>query len=134
MGRAIVVGAVYVAVGVTFAALAGWAASDQIRTAWRLTAFGVSGVVFVWNIWLEHRRGNSPVAAALHASLAVALGGFGLAAKAGLHSLTIGASIPRSLLWSLLLWPLLTGLPAFVVALVASAGLARGQPRTGTDA
>jgi len=35
----ILFGVVYLIVGMTFAALAGWSASNQMRTAWRLTAF-----------------------------------------------------------------------------------------------
>src|SRR5207249_11455698 len=65
-----------------------------------------------------------PRITASHAALAVALGAFLLAVAATVHAVMVPSHAPywRHLL-ALVAWPLLTGVPAFVVALVAAAGL-----------
>jgi hypothetical protein len=65
--------------------------------------------------------------AALHVAFAVALGAFGLAAGANIHSLSTGSANPHRqlLLLSLGIWPVMTALPAFLVALGASVVLGR---------
>jgi hypothetical protein len=64
--------------------------------------------------------------AALHVALAVALGAFGLAVGANIHSLsTVSANQHRQLLLlSLGIWPVITALPAFLVALGTNVVLA----------
>ena len=54
---------------------------------------------------------------------AVALGAFGLALSATIHSLLVASTGPhrRLVLLALVVWPIMTGLPAFVVALAAIA-------------
>src|SRR5437879_7907358 len=70
------VGVVYLVAGLTFAALANRAASNQMRVAWRLAAWVISAAAFAAHIAYEHvRQRNSPGTTALHVSLAVALGG-----------------------------------------------------------
>jgi hypothetical protein len=61
--------------------------------------------------------------------LAVALGAFALAVGANVHALRTG-SRHGLLIPALVLWPLLTGIPAYVVALVAVAGLALRRRRS----
>ena len=91
---------------------------------WRLAAWLVSAGAFGAHIWHEHRRlQSSPQLTAARASLAVALGAFGLAVGATVHAVT--ASSPRHFpALMLVVWPLITAVPAFVVALAATAALA----------
>jgi hypothetical protein len=122
----ILVGVVYLVAGLTFAALA--AASTQMRSTWRLAAWVISAVAFAAHIWYEHARlGHSPPRSALYASLAVALGAFGLAVAANVHAQAT-ANHQRSIALALVLWPVMTALPAFVVALATAAALARTRP------
>jgi hypothetical protein len=63
----------------------------------------------------------------LHVAFAVALGAFGLAVGANIHSLSVGSTnLHRQLLLlSLGIWPVITALPAFLVAFVTNIVLAR---------
>ena len=118
------VGAVYLVSGIAFGVLAGQAASHRMVVVWRLAAWAVSAAAFAAHIGYEHfRPRNPPRATALHAAVAVALGAFALAAAAYVHALLVGSG--RLLLHTLALaaWPLVTALPAFVVALAAATGL-----------
>ena len=118
-GTAILAGVLYCVIGIVFAL-----PSNQVRL-WRLAAWVISAAVYAAHIGYEHfRMGNSPRATALHAALAVAIGAFGLAVAANLHELWVASSYRRSLAVALVAWPVLTALPAFVVALVAAYGLA----------
>jgi hypothetical protein len=114
-------GALYLVAGLIAAALAKSAASNQIRVAWRLAAWVISAVGFATHIGYEQiRLRSSPRTTALHAALAVALGAFGLAVAARLHS----QHFPG---FALVLWPVITALPAFAVALAAAAVLTRAR-------
>jgi hypothetical protein len=118
------------AAGIGFAMLAGEAAGDRMRIAWRLAAWLVSGIAFAAHLIYESTQyGGSAPAAALHVALGVALGALGLAAGAIAHALTSGSGNLRLLGIALLAWPLLTALPAFLVAL-ALAALIRRMKRT----
>jgi len=76
----ILVGVVYLVVGLVFGAFARWSASNQMRVTWRLLAFLTSAIAFAIHISYEHfRLGNSPLITASHASMAVAIGAFALA-------------------------------------------------------
>jgi hypothetical protein len=116
------IGLAYAVIGVVFA----WP-TTHVRV-WRLGAWLLSAAFYGAHILYE-RFGlrTAPRTAALHVGLAVALGGFGLAAAANIHSLSVGASDRqrRLLLIALVVWPLITGLPAFLVAWVVSGILAR---------
>ena len=123
---AILLGVVYLVAGITFGALAGWSASTQMRIAWRLAAWLTSAAAFAAHIWYElFRLRNSAFTTALHASLAAALGAFALAVAANLHALWTTSGNQRLLALALAVWPALTAVPAFVVALAVAAGLAR---------
>jgi hypothetical protein len=121
----VLLGVGYMVVGVTFAAVPNWISSNQLRT-WRLAAWVVSGIAFAAHIVYEQvRLRSSTTTTASHASLAAALGAFGLAAAANVHSLGSGANHQRPLLLvALVAWPVLTAVPAFLVALGAAALLA----------
>ena len=118
----ILVGVVYVVVGLVFGALAGAAGSQRLVVAWRLAAWATSAAAFAAHIWYEQiRLRHSPATTAFHVAVAVAIGGFGLAVSATIHAMRVHARFPAS---ALLAWPIVTGLPAFVVAFVAAAVIA----------
>jgi hypothetical protein len=118
---------VYPVVGITFALPVNSSASNEMRVTWRLAAWLLSAAAFAAHVAYEHSRSrNSPLRAALHASVAVALGAFLLAVWVNVHAHWVASNHPRSLaLWALIVFPAVTGVPAFVVALVALAVLAR---------
>jgi len=117
---------VYLVVGVAFP---NPSASNEMQFMWRLAAWLTCAGAFAIHIGLEHfRLRNSPRRTALHASVSVALGAFALAAAANIHALTAGTGNQRLLALALVIWPIMTGAPAFVVALAAAAGLARVRP------
>src|SRR5713226_799880 len=127
----ILLGAVYLVIGIAFGTFAGWSASNQMVVTWRLLSFFTSAVVFAVHIGHEHfRLGNSPLLTASHASMAVAVGAFGIAVAANVHGVRVASSHQRALVFALVAWPALTAIPAFVVALVAAAGLALRRRRT----
>jgi hypothetical protein len=93
---------------------------------WRLAAWVVSGAVFATHIGYEHLRlRHSPRTTASHAALAAAIGAFGLAVAASLHKLMVSSALEPKWLLALVLWPAITAVPAFVVALAVAAVLAR---------
>lgn len=121
---ALLVAAVYLLIGRLAAR-----PSDHVR-AWRLAAWLISGAAFSMHIWYEHfRLRSSHRVTALHVALAVAIGAFGLAVVAMTHSLTTSSFRPVWLL-ALVLWPAITAVPAFLVALVIAALLSHFAPTT----
>jgi hypothetical protein len=121
----LLVGVVYALTGIVFARLAGRASSDQLRVMWRLGAWMISLSAFGAHIGYGVLRLHlSPRVTALHAALAVALGAFGLALSALLQA--SGGPTPRHFSpLAFLVWPVITGLPAFLVALGAAAAARR---------
>lgn len=122
---AVPLGIVYALVGVVFAI------PRHDVHAWRLAAWAASALGFAAQIGHEHfRLRSSPLVNAWHAGFAVALGAFGLSAAANIHSLSMAmpAGQRHLLRLSLVIWPLITALPAFAVALTAALGLARWFP------
>jgi hypothetical protein len=112
----------YALVGITFAL------PTSHARAWRLAAWIVSGVAYAIHVgyercWLR----NSSLSAALHVALAAALGALGLAMGAIVHSLSVTTTSrhQRLLLIALVAWPVITGVPAFLVGLGASGLLGR---------
>ena len=129
LGRAILAGVLYAAVGIVSPALAGMAASDRMRSFWRLSAFAISAVVFAAHIAYEHFRLRSTARpTAWHTSVAVAIGAFALALAANIHDLGSASGYRPRMLTALVAWPLLTAVPAFIVALVVAAGLRVKRP------
>jgi len=124
LNKVILVGVLYLAVGITSASLAGAAASNQMRSFWRLSAFVISGVVFAAHIVYEHFGVRSTARpTAWHASAAVAFSAFALALVANIRDLGSASGYRPRMLVALVAWPLLTAVPAFIVALVVAAGL-----------
>jgi hypothetical protein len=119
--RVLLAGILYLIIGVGFAPL-----SVPSVFFWRLAAWIVSAVVYAVHIGYEHFRiGSSPRSTALHVAFGAAVGAFGLAAAAIVHSFLTGTGNLRLLRIALLIWPLITGAPAFVVAFVLSTAIAR---------
>ena len=118
---AVFLGIGYALVGIVFAVPA------THLQAWRLAAWVVSAIGYAAHIAYERfRLQNSPGSAALHVAFAVALGAFGLAVGANIHSLSDGSTQHRHfLLASLGIWPVITALPAFLVAFGTNMVLAR---------
>lgn len=124
-GTAILIGVLYSVVGIVFAL-----PTNQVRM-WRLAAWAISAVLYAVHIGYEHfRLRNSPPATALHAALAVAVGAFGLAVAANVHEVWVAPSYRRGLAIALVAWPVLTALPAFIVALVTAYGLTLTRRRS----
>ena len=116
-------GIAYLVVGVAFP---NPSASNKMQFVWRLAAWLTAALIFGIHIALEHFRfRNSPHQTALHASASVSLGAFGIAAAANIHALRSGTGNQRLLALALVIWPIMTSVPAFLVALAAAAVLAR---------
>jgi hypothetical protein len=127
---ALLVAVVYPVIGITFAAFGNPAVSNAVR-AWRLAAWLVSAAAFAAHLGYESfRLRSSPSRGASHASAAVALGAFGLAVWVLLHA-HWGASGHQSPLapLALIVFPVVTGVPAFVVGLVVLVLLNRRHVR-----
>jgi hypothetical protein len=131
LGAAILFGIAYLVIGILFGALAGQAASNKMQVTWRLAAWLISAVAFAVHIGYEYFRfHNSPRSTALHASIGAAIGAFALAAAANVHALWAGQGNRLLLALALVLWPVITAVPAFLVALVLAAVLTRIRPRS----
>jgi len=125
----LILGILYAAVGIVFGLLAGRAASHQGLVAWRWAAWVVSAIAFGAHVVYEQLRLRaSPRITAFHVACACGLGALGLAAAANVHGLTVSPYRPSLLIvLSLAIWPIITALPAFVVALVAASLFARAR-------
>lgn len=114
-------GLMYFAIGFLFAQFARAAWSNEVSVTWNRLAFLTSAIVFAAHIGYEHFRiKNKSLTTAWHTAIAVALGGFGLALAANIHELVAASGYRPRMVIALIAWPLITGVPAFVVALVAA--------------
>lgn len=87
--------------------------------AWRYAAWIVCGVAYAAHVMYEHFRLRQPaLPAAIHMAAAAALGAFGLAVGANLNSLSQASSAHHRqlLLIALAAWPIIVGIPAFLVS------------------
>ena len=114
ISNAILIGVLYSVIGILFGL-----PTSHVQ-AWRFAAWITSAVIYATHIWYKYFRGrNSATATALHVATAVGIGAFGLAIGAVVHSLVASPDYSR---WrfglALVIWPLVTGLPAFLVALI----------------
>jgi ABC-type thiamin/hydroxymethylpyrimidine transport system permease subunit len=126
ISTAILVGLIYPTIGVASSELAASVASSQMQFFWRLSAFVISGVVLAAHIGYEYfQLRNSVWPTARHAAVAVALGAFVLALMANILDLVSASGYRPRMLIALVAWPMLTAVPAFIVALVVAAGLKR---------
>ena len=124
--RGVLVGLGYFVIGIATAALSRDPVTGQVRHVWRWAAWVLSAALFGAQIWYERVRLRGAAArAALRAALAVAVGGFLLAASATVHSMSTGADRLAAHLVALVAWPLLLAVPAFLVAWAAATALGR---------
>ena len=122
--------AFYLVIGIAFAAFSDSATTNAIRLMWRRLAWLVCGVGFAAHILCEgFRLRNSPRLTAMHASVAAALAAGGLAVAANLHEWRTASRYRPSIALALVAWPLLTAIPAFVVAVIGAALLDRWRRR-----
>ena len=139
----LLVASLYVVVGIVTAALARSASTVQVRDVWRLVAWLFSLVVFAGHVVYERvRAGNPSKRAAMQAAGAVALAAFVLAVVGPVRSHWDSTDFRRVTVLSVALWPILTGVPAFLVALAGASILGRfvvgdrsgpAKPSTRTD-
>jgi hypothetical protein len=117
----LLLGAAYALIGVLSGQFSDWAGPGGMRFVWRWLAWLVSGVAFMGHIAYGHfRLRNSPGKTAMQASAAAALGAGGLAGAANMHEWMTASRYRPSIALALLLWPLLTAIPAFVAAMIAA--------------
>ena len=122
---------VYLLLGMGFAELARESSTNP--AIWRRLAWVFSAVAFAGHIGYEQfRLGNPGQTVATHVSFAAALGALGLAVSANVHELLGAASYRGRLAVALVAWPVLIAIPAFVVAMVATAVLKRWSRRSKT--
>lgn len=82
----------------------------------------ISGLALALHFAFErYRRRASPARAALVPAVAVTLGAFLLALMANVHDLGSATGYRPRMLLALVLWPLITAVPAFAVARIAAA-------------
>ena len=122
----ILVGLLYTVVGFGTGEMARTTPSVRAGNAWRLAGWVLSFVVFAAHLVYERRRRSKPTTtAAWHVAVAVGVGAFVLAIVGPVRSHWGAADFGRAALLSLLLWPIVTGVPAFLVALLAGSVLGR---------
>ena len=124
--RAILTGTLYLIFGVVFAVFAKLATSKEMGLVWRWAAWLASAVVFALHIWYEKfRMGNSPKSTALYASVASAFGAFTLALAANVNELLTASGYRYTLAIAIVIWPIITFVPAFFITWVVAALLAK---------
>jgi len=117
---ALVVGIAYVIIGRLFAV-----PTTHVQ-AWRLAAWIVSAMVLAAHVIYAHRRMRLLAArAAFQVAAGVATGGFGLALYAMVLDVMRGTPRTGSWLLALVLWPVLLGIPAFILGYIGATLLSR---------
>lgn len=125
-GAVLVTAIAYTVIGFGTAALAGSAHSIQTRTFWRMAAWLLGLITFASHLGYERLRlGNTPLRVARHVATAVALGAFALAVGGPAASHWGEVGFWRVAALSIVLWPILMGIPAFFAALVVASILGR---------
>ena len=125
VSAAFVAGCLYLLIGLVSAELAGGVPGLRQRF-WRWMAWLLSAMVFGVHVARDRvRMRYGAVPTAFHAALGAALGAFGLAVAATIHGYHVATPHLRTLKLSLLIWPVLTALPAFLVAFVVAVVLRR---------
>jgi len=103
-----------------------FAVPGEHAQAWRFAAWVVSFFIYTTHFRYERARPSSPPrVVALHVATAVAIGAFGLAVAGMMRSLTTQGSFKPTWLLALVLFPAVTAVPAFLVALIAAVFAAR---------
>jgi hypothetical protein len=120
---AITSGAIYLFLGV---GLPNPSSPSDAQFRWRLAAWLMSGTVFLSHILYEgFALRNRSRTVAFHTSLAVALGAFALAVAANIHGWKVATPHQHLLVLSLIIWPVLTAVPAWLVSFAGAAIVTR---------
>jgi hypothetical protein len=124
---ALVAGVAYFVFGLAFGELAARAESHQMVVTWRLAAWIASAIVYGAHLTREIRATRSLHQTAMRAAVGAAIGAFGLAVAANLHAMWTPDANPHMnlLRLSLVIWPIGTFIPAYLVGLAAAAILKR---------
>lgn len=121
-------GLAYLVLGVGSAAISNDLASATVQASVRVGILLVAVALLIGHLHAELVRSAAGLgASALRTSSAVALGTFLLAVYAVSMSWWDSSQLPASLLSALVVWPVATGLPAFLAALVVGRVLVRGK-------
>jgi len=108
----------YGLVGIVAARLAGAASAQQVRAAWRVTGWLLALAVFCAHLVFEHRRVGAPLRTmAARVAAAVALGALALAVLGPTRARWGTSDSGRAFALSVVLWPIITGVPAFLAAI-----------------
>jgi hypothetical protein len=90
----------------------------------------VSAAAYAAHIGYEHfRMRSSPRSTALHVAVAVAIGSLALVVSGMLHDLSTASTIRLAWLPALVVLPVVTAVPAFLVGIVAGTMLRRFSSR-----
>lgn len=128
--RIVIVALIYCVIGVATSFLSGAAGSASLRTAWRLVAWALSLVTFGGQIIYERLRLRAgSVSAALRTCAAVALAALVLAVVGPVRTHWGMADQWQAALLSVVVWPIATAVPAFLVALAGGTLIGR-RPET----
>lgn len=125
------IGLMYFGLGVSSAVISNDLESATVQAFIRISIFLVAVAVFYCHLRVELAKSALRYrASALITSSALALGTFLLAVYAVSMSWWESSHMPTSLLSALLIWPVATGLPAFLCALVLARVMVRLHRRT----
>ena len=125
-GAVVLAALAYVVIGIATATLAGSAATPQTRTAWRLAGWLLSLAVFLVHFGYEQvKTGTSDARGALRTAAAVALAAFVLALVGPVRMHWSTSDFGRVVMLSVVVWPIATGVPAFLVSLLGGMVLRR---------
>jgi hypothetical protein len=125
-------GLVYLGLGVGSAIISNDLESAPVKASIRVGIFLVAIAVFYCHFRVELARSAGNLrASALNTAVALALGTFLLAAYAVGMAWRESSHLPASLLAALFIWPVATGLPAFLAALAFGSVMIRFRRRTG---
>jgi hypothetical protein len=124
-------GLVYLGLGVGSAIFSNDLESAPVQASIRVGIFLVAVAVFYCHFRVELARSKERLrATALITSGALAFGTFLLAAYAVSTAWWESSHLPTSLLSALLIWPMATGLPAFLAVLVLRSVMVRFRRKT----
>ena len=108
-----------------------FAVPGEHAQAWRLAAWVVSFLIYSTHFRYERVRfGSAPRVLATHVAAGVAIGAFALALALTMRSVAAQGSLALKWLLALVLFPAVTAVPAFLVALVAAVAAARRDGAT----
>ena len=116
IGPLLGIGLLYAAIGFVTGELSQSAGSPQWQNLWRLSAWPLSLLVFVCHFALERLKLSNPtLRTARNVAIAAGLGGLLLAVVGPVRTHWGEADFGRATVLSVVLWPLLTGIPAFLL-------------------